>query len=45
VMMARRGLVSREILGIRPAFYNGGFRLRIGGNPRVAYVGHATKQG
>src|SRR5208283_1803083 len=22
VMMARRGLVSREILGIRPAFYN-----------------------
>jgi len=45
VTMARRGLVSREIIGIRPAFYNGGFGLKVGGNPRVAYIGYATKQG
>ena len=45
VTMTRHGLVSREMVGIRPAFYNGGFGLKVGGNPKVAYVGHARKQG
>jgi hypothetical protein len=44
-MMARHGLVSREIVGIKPGFRNGGFGLKVGGNPRVAYIGYATKQG
>jgi 2-polyprenyl-6-hydroxyphenyl methylase/3-demethylubiquinone-9 3-methyltransferase len=45
LLMARHGLVSREIEGIRPVgFRDGGFELKIGGNPKVAYIGHATKQ-
>jgi 2-polyprenyl-6-hydroxyphenyl methylase/3-demethylubiquinone-9 3-methyltransferase len=45
VIMARHGLVSREIVGIKSGFRNGGFGLKIEGNPNVAYIGHATKQG
>jgi hypothetical protein len=45
LMMARRGLVSRAIDGIRTVgFHDGGFELKVGGNPLVARVGYATKQ-
>jgi 2-polyprenyl-6-hydroxyphenyl methylase/3-demethylubiquinone-9 3-methyltransferase len=44
-MMSQRGLVSRAIEGIKPVgFRDGGFELKVGGNPLVAYIGYATKQ-
>ena len=45
LLMARHGLVSREIEGIRPAGFRHGFALKVGGKPKVAYIGYATKQG
>jgi len=45
LMMSRRGLVSRAIEGIKPVgFRDGGFELKVGGSPLVAYIGYATKQ-
>ena len=43
--MAQHGLVSRAIEGIKPVgFRDGGFELKIGGNPLIAYIGYATKR-
>ena len=42
--MARHGLIHCEMKGIRFAgFRDGGLKLKVGGRPRVAYIGYARK--
>ncbi len=44
-MLTRHGLFTGEMKGIQfGGFSKGGFKLKIGGNPKIAYIGYATKR-
>jgi 2-polyprenyl-6-hydroxyphenyl methylase/3-demethylubiquinone-9 3-methyltransferase len=44
-LMARHGLANRETKGIQFAgFRKGGFKAKVAGSPRIAYVGYAAKE-
>jgi len=43
-LMARHGLANRETKGMQFAgFRKGGFKTKVGGKPRIAYIGYAIK--